>query len=150
MALFFNIRFASQATAAGFILFALLPGAAAAYGAGIDSIVVTWSDIVAGVERHPLVAAGDGRIAAAKGALAEAGAFSNPSFDASLGRATPLEGGQSRSARELEITLPLGWLTRRGHRVDAAGALLQAAAAEKALARREALEQLHEIGRAHV
>jgi len=136
-------RFASRATAAGFILLALLPCAAS--GASDDSIIVTWTDIVAAVERHPLVAAGDGRIAAAKGALAEAGAIPNPSFDAALGRATALEGGKSRPASEFEITLPLGWLVRRGHRVDAAGALLEAAAAEKALARREALEQLHEL-----
>jgi len=156
---FISNRSARQAAAAGFILLALLPCAAttndgpskgvqdtaAAGGAGDDSIIVTWSDIVAGVERHPLVAAGDGRVAAAKGALAEAGAFPNPSFDAALGRATALEGGESRPAREFEITIPLGWLTRRGHRVDAAGALLQAAAAERALARREALEQLHEL-----
>ncbi len=159
MGLFLINRFASQAAAAGFILLALLPceaaandgpasaahDTAAAYGAGIDSIVVTWNDIVAGVERHPLVAAGNGRVAAAKGALAEAGAIPNPSFDAALGRATPLEGGQSRPAREFEITLPLGWLTRRGHRIGAASALLEAAGAEKALARREALEQLHEL-----
>ena len=159
MDLFLTKRFASLATAAGFILIALLPCEAAANGepasaaqntaasrpADDESIIITWSDIVAGIERHPLVAAGEGSVAAAKGALAEAGAISNPSFDAALGRATPLEGGESRPAREFEITFPLGWLTRRGHRVDAAGALLEAAAAERALARREAFEQLHEL-----
>jgi cobalt-zinc-cadmium efflux system outer membrane protein len=151
--------FAPRLTAAGFILLALLPrettandrparemrDTAAANGASEESIIVTWSDIVAGVERHPLVAAEDGRLAAAKGALAGAGAIPNPSIDAALGRATALEGGESRPAREFVITFPLGWLVRRGQRVDAASALLEAAAAEKALARREALKQLHEL-----
>ena len=159
MDLFHTHRFVSAVTAAGFLLLGFLPcgamaddsaagapqDAAAAYGAIFDSIMVTWSDIVAGVERHPLVAAGDSRVAAAEGAVAEAGAIPNPSFDAALGRAAAFESGESRLAREFEITLPLGWLTRRGHRVDAAGALLEAAAAEKAIARREALEQLHEL-----
>lgn len=159
MALSLINGFLSQTVAAGFILLALLPreaaatdgpargmpDAAIAKGASSDSIIVTWSDIVAGVERHPFVRAGDGRVAAAKGALAEAGAIPNPSLDAGMGRATPLEGGESRPARELEITFPLGWLTRRGHSVDAAGALLEAAAADRALARRDALQQLHEL-----
>ncbi len=150
---------ALRTIAAKFIILALLPCEAAANDMPVRglrdtvaanetrdaSIVVTWSDIVAALERHPLVAAGDGRVAAAKGLLAEAGAIPNPTLFAALGRSTALSGDESRPAREFEITVPLGWLTRRGKRVAAASAFLDAAAAEKALARREALEQLHEL-----
>jgi outer membrane protein, heavy metal efflux system len=159
MGLFLDNRFVCRTLAAGFVLLTLLPrGANAGRGsagefrdtapastAGDDSILVTWSDIVAAVERHPLVAAGNGRVAAAEGALAQAGAIPNPSIDVALGRATALEGGESRPDREFEITLPLGRLTRRGLRVDAADAMLEAAVAERALTRRKALEQLHEL-----
>jgi nitrogen regulatory protein P-II 1 len=95
----------------------------AASGSQAEALKLTWQNIVRLVDQHPCLAAGQFRVAAAEGAVTTAGAVPNPSLDATLGHGEAREGSQSRLERGLEITLPLGWIAQRGHKVDGARAV---------------------------
>ena len=133
--------------AAGFVLLcAITAGAETAMieTAVIETatIEITWSGIADLVDEHPLLAAGEQAIVAARGAVDAAGARPNPTLEAALGRVRERPGEPFGRQWDLSLTLPLDWLSRRSPRVDAARADLDAAAVERETIRRDVLLEL--------
>jgi cobalt-zinc-cadmium efflux system outer membrane protein len=71
-----------------------------------------------------------------------AGAVPNPSLDATIGRGAARDGDLRRLETGLELTVPLGWIAQRGHKVAAARAELDASQNEAEVLRRDILLQL--------
>ena len=111
-------------------------------GGSLIPVKLTWQDIVRLVDQHPRLAAGQFKVTAARGAADAAGAVPNPSLDATLAHGEAREGSQSRLERSLEITIPLGWIAKRGYQVDAAAAEVAATMEEAKAIRRDVLLQL--------
>lgn len=110
--------------------------------ASSDTLRVGWQDIVLLVDQHPRLAAGRLGVDAARGAAAAAGAIPNPSLDASLARDV---GAPDRREEEVGLTLPLGWITQRAHRVGAANAQVAVSREESRAIRRDVLLELRSL-----
>ncbi len=103
---------------------------------------LTWGDVAAAIDRHPLYRAALSTVAAADGEAAEARAYPNPEVGLGLGSGQALEGAESRRVWEVEVTLPLlSPLARRGG-AQAAAAERTAVAWEARARRQEAFAQL--------
>jgi outer membrane protein, heavy metal efflux system len=111
-------------------------------GDAADTLRITWQDITRLVDEHPRLAAGRFGVVAARGAAAAAGALPNPALDASLARDV---GAPDRREVELGLTLPLGWITQRAHRLRAANAQVAASREEARAIRRDALFELQSL-----
>jgi outer membrane protein, heavy metal efflux system len=110
-----------------------------------DTLSVSWQELVDLADRHPRLLASRAGLSAARGAAADAGAIPNPSLEATVTRP---EGGRVGGApREwsLELGFPIDWVVRRGSKVAAADALVEAGAAEVRVTRLEVLLQLREL-----
>ena len=81
-----------------------------------------WPDVVAAVDRHPLLLEAVARERGAAGAVSTAGAFPNPIFGAAVGEGRPRDGGASRREVGYSVEQPLEFLATRGSRVEAARA----------------------------
>lgn len=138
--------FRLSAPAAGFVLLAAAAAVAAPGSPAVEPegpvIEITWSGIAALVEAHPLLAEGEQRVAAARGAASAAGALSDPVLEGALGRGRERPGEAYGRQWDLSLTLPLDWLAQRPPRVAAAAAELAVAAAEGESVRRDALLEL--------
>ncbi|MHB8800787.1 MAG: TolC family protein [Thermoanaerobaculia bacterium] len=106
---------------------------------------LTWPDVVRLAEGHPRLAADQLRVAAARRGIDAAGAVPNPTFEADLGRGRARIGDESRTERELALSIPLGWIAERGSRLEAAGAEVDVALAESEASRRDVLLQLRTL-----
>ena len=84
--------------------------------------VLRWPDVVAAVDRHPLVLEAVARERGAAGAISTAGALPNPIFGVAAGEGRPRGGGGSRREVGYSVELPLEFLATRGSRVEAARA----------------------------
>jgi cobalt-zinc-cadmium efflux system outer membrane protein len=69
-------------------------------------------------------------------------AVPNPSLDATIGRGAARDGDLRRLETGLELTVPLGWIAQRGHKVAAASSELDAIRNEAEVLRRDVLLQL--------
>ncbi|MHB1047340.1 MAG: TolC family protein [Thermoanaerobaculia bacterium] len=110
-----------------------------------EVLELTWPDVVRLAEGHPRLAADQLQVAAARSGIAGAGAVPNPTFEADLGRGRARIGDESRTERELALSIPLGWIAERGPKLEAAGAEVDAALAESLASRREVLLQLRTL-----
>ncbi|MBK7701521.1 MAG: TolC family protein [bacterium] len=128
--------------AAGFVLLCAITAGAENTMLEPAVIEITWPRITDLVDGHPLLAAGEQGILAARGAVTDAGARPNPTLEAALGRVRERPGEPFGRQWDLSLTLPLDWLSRRSPRVDAARADLDAAAAEHETIRRDVLLEL--------
>jgi len=128
--------------AAGFVLLCAITAGAETVTIEPAVIEITWSGIADLVDGHPLLAAGEQGILAARGAVDAAGARPNPTLEAALGRVRERPGEPFGRQWDLSLTLPLDWLSRRSPRLDAARADLDAAAAEQETIRRDVLLEL--------
>ncbi len=106
---------------------------------------VTWPEIVALVDRHPRIAAGNLQVDAARGGVQAARAVPNPVVEGTIGRGTARIDGASRVEWGLSFTMPLGWIAQRGARVDAAEAEVDVTRAEAKALRRDALLELRTL-----
>ena len=111
--------------------------------AGAD-VEVAWPAIVAAVDRHPSVTAGQHELYAARAEVDAAAAAPNPNLEATTGYGRARDGSESRVEWGVGLTIPLGWLAQRRARVDAARAHANAVAAETDALRREVLVELHQ------
>ncbi|MDJ0765638.1 MAG: TolC family protein [Myxococcota bacterium] len=111
-------------------------------GSDISEIRVTWSDIAALVDRHPSIAVGNQKTAAAQAAVDAARAVPNPNLavNAAYGRAR--DASASRVEWGVGLSMPLGWIAKRKARVAAAQAGAGVAAAASETLRRDVLLQL--------
>lgn len=116
--------------------------AASAVEAPTETLTVTWPDIVRLVDQHPRLAAGRLTVTAARGAVGAAGAVPNPSLDATFGHGAARDGDLNRTEKGFELTVPLGWMAQRGHKVAAAMAELDASKNDADALRRDVLLQL--------
>jgi len=108
-----------------------------------DAVVnVTWSDLVQLVNEHPRLAAGRHRVEAARRGVDVAGAVPNPTLEGDVGRGFARAGNASRTEWGLALTMPLGWISQRRARMNAAQAEVDVAQAESAALRRDVLVQL--------
>ncbi|MDO9172404.1 MAG: TolC family protein [bacterium] len=128
--------------AAGFVLLCAVTAGAETAMIETAVIEITWSGIADLVDEHPLLAAGEQGILAARGAVDAAGARPNPTLEAALGRVRERPGEPFGRQWDLSLTLPLDWLSRRSPRLDVARADLDAAAAEHETIRRDVLLEL--------
>lgn len=118
------------------------PTAASEVEAPRGILKVTWPDIVHLVDQHPRWAAGLLNVTAARAAVSAARAVPNPSLDATIGRGAARDGDLRRLETGLELTVPLGWIAQRRHKVAAARAELDASQNEAEVLRRDVLLQL--------
>jgi cobalt-zinc-cadmium efflux system outer membrane protein len=118
------------------------PTAASEVEAPRGILKVTWPDIVHLVDQHPRSAAGLLNVTAARAAVSAARAVPNPSLDATIGRGAARDGDLQRLETGLELTVPLGWIAQRRHKVAAARAELDASKNEAEVLRRDVLLQL--------
>ncbi|MDR0965712.1 MAG: TolC family protein [Myxococcales bacterium] len=105
-------------------------------------VQVTWPDLVALVERHPRLEAGQLDIDAARAGVAAASAIPNPELEVSLDYGTESLSDASIVEWDVSLTMPLGWIAKRGLQMAAAEADVERARAEVQLQRREVLRQL--------
>jgi cobalt-zinc-cadmium efflux system outer membrane protein len=105
-------------------------------------VQVTWPDIVAMVDQHPVFLAGKFHIQAAHANVSAAGAVPNPTLEGTLGQGRAKTGGASRVEWGLSLTLPLGWIAERGPRIDEAEAEVAVAVAESKALRTEVMLRL--------
>jgi len=119
-----------------------LPTTASAVQTPTETPTVTWLDIVRLVDQHPRLAAGRLMVMAARGAVGAAGAVPNPSLDATIGGGATRDGDLKRIEKGFELTVPLGWIAQRGHKMAAAMAELDASQSDAEALRREILLQL--------
>jgi cobalt-zinc-cadmium efflux system outer membrane protein len=94
------------------------------------------------VDRDPRVAASRSRVRSAEGAVGAARTPPNPEVEAAAGRGTAREGPARRDEWEIEVSIPLDWLARRGPAIDAARAGVDEAAAEGEALRAEVSAEL--------
>ncbi len=113
-----------------------------ANGGPVTEVEVTWQKLAALVEKHPRIAAGRHRVAAARAAEGAAGAVANPELEATGAYGQAVDGSASRIEWGLGLSIPLGWLAQRGAKMDAARAEARAAAAEVRALRRDVLLEL--------
>lgn len=108
-------------------------------------VKVTWAAVMTAAERHPGIAAGNFEVDAARGGVSAAGAVPNPSLEGTLGQGSPRGGGTSRVEWGLSMTIPLGWISQRGSRVEAAEAGVDLAMAEAKALRRDVILRLRTL-----
>jgi cobalt-zinc-cadmium efflux system outer membrane protein len=119
------------------------PAPAAADSASAAAVIdVAWPDIVRAVERDPRLAAARFDAAAARAAVAAAGAIPNPVVEGNVGEGVSKTDDASDLEWGIAVTLPLDWIAKRGSVVDAARAGAEVALAQEEALRREALLQL--------
>jgi cobalt-zinc-cadmium efflux system outer membrane protein len=106
---------------------------------------VTWPEIVRLVDAHPRIVAGQHETRAARAAVDAAGAAPNPRLEGSVAYGRARDGSASKVVRGLELSIPLGWIARRGARIAAAEAEARSAAAEAQALRRDLLLQLGQL-----
>ncbi len=114
----------------------------ASSSSSVETVTVTWPDILRLLQRHPRLVAGQFDVAAARGGVQVAAAIPNPVLDAEIDRGMARTGAATRLEWGLTLTIPLGWLARRGANVDVAEAEVDVAVAESKTLRRELLLQL--------
>jgi cobalt-zinc-cadmium efflux system outer membrane protein len=107
-----------------------------------DTIRIGWTDIVRLADQHPGLSVGRWNVAAASGAADAAGTLPNPSLDATLIRDQNAERSGDQSEWDLGLTVPLGWITQRHHRVRAASAQVDVSREEARAIRRDVLLEL--------
>ncbi len=110
-----------------------------------EVLELTWPDVVRLAEGHPRLAADQLQVAAARSGIAGAGAVTNPTFEADLGRGRARIGDEARSESELALSIPLGWIAERGPKLEAARAEVDVALAESLASRREVLLRLRTL-----
>ncbi|MBI5836789.1 MAG: TolC family protein [Candidatus Eisenbacteria bacterium] len=110
-----------------------------------DTLGISWPDLKGLVDRHPRLAASLCGVDAARGVAADAGSIPNPSLDAALTRPEGAPDPAAPREWSLELTIPLEWLAKRGSRVSAAEALVEASTEDAHATRLEVLLQLREL-----
>jgi cobalt-zinc-cadmium efflux system outer membrane protein len=101
-----------------------------------------WGDVAAALERDPRILASRSRVRSAEGGVGAAGTPPNPELEAAAGRGRARDASAERDEWELEVSLPLDWLARRGPQVDAARAGVDEVSAESAAVRAEVAAEL--------
>jgi cobalt-zinc-cadmium efflux system outer membrane protein len=108
-------------------------------------VKMTWPDIARLADRHPIVAAGNFQIDAARAGVNAAGAVPNPTLEATGGKGLARIGDDSRGEWGLALSVPLGWIAQRRSKIDAARAEVDLAMAEGKTLRRDVLLQLRTL-----
>lgn len=111
---------------------AILSIPAAAAGPGASYTIEEIRDIARAV--HPTLAAVEAGIEQAEGALRQARAYPNPSFNLAAGRGRPRDGGDSRSETSFQLTQPIELPGVRRWRARVTELGLEGAEVERAVA----------------
>jgi cobalt-zinc-cadmium efflux system outer membrane protein len=101
-----------------------------------------WPELVAAVDRHPLLLEAAARERAAAGAVSTAGAIPNPTFSVAAGAGRPRDGGATRRELGYSVELPLEFLATRGPRVDGARAAQEGTRQEARVVRLQLTREL--------
>jgi len=104
--------------------------------------VLRWPDVVAVVDRHPLLLEAVARERGAAGAVTTAGALPNPIFGAAAGEGRPRDGGASRREAGYSVEQPLEFLATRGSRQAAARAAQEGVHQEAKVVRLQVTREL--------
>jgi cobalt-zinc-cadmium efflux system outer membrane protein len=104
--------------------------------------VLRWPQIVAAVDRHPLVQEAKAGAGAAAGAVTRARELPNPVVAVTAGDATARGGSESRREWGWSVELPLEFLNARRQRVAAASASAEGAEQDVRAVRAQVLRQL--------
>jgi cobalt-zinc-cadmium efflux system outer membrane protein len=103
---------------------------------------VTWPQVAAAIDRHPLLQEATARADGAAGALTSAREFPNPTFGVAAGDAAARGGPGTRREWEYSVELPLDFLNSRRQRVGAAASAVEGAREEARVVRGEVVREL--------